>query len=809
MFLNHYSKNFKKSNSKKETFPSEAEKKQILDWLSESGLTVEEVSRLGWRVVKDQGEVKKKLGYNPKANLSFKIAIEIPYKDNSGNHATFSRFRFFPEAKIGKETAKYLGPKDQKALPYIPQETLQKKRKFKEELWITEGEKKALRLVKEGKVAIGIQGVWNFGKKKQDKKIFSIFPEIKEYLGGNRIVVLAFDSDFWKNSQVLLALYTLAFLLHKEKVKVYIAKWDERDGKGIDDFLSKNPLDRVQKAWLPESIDPQDKNEVIGAMKRAKVSDTQMFSLVSKKLGIDEKDLTNQVKGKSRTIFWEDFEEKTTKMDTDKDFSVIANFIAKVKTMFIDDEGEVTWEIELDGKKEVTLEIPGGEIVSLQRFKEALGRRGPFLYNLSSGSLHSDYLDYLMGKEQYKEVKKTQYLGRIEPDKFLFSNALATKEGIKELTDLIPPKSRIVYKRGGDLREIVENFALAYGEERVWKIFGFAVGSLFVKEISEVYGFFPLLFLYGKKGSGKSKLAELITWLFGAGREIRPLNFSSTSKSIQRICQKFCGIPITLNEYQSNPTKNNRLILSIYDREGYHRAKTDNTLETIDGEVEATCMVLSTQSPSGGESEAVLSRLIEIDMDYTKEAQKAFKRLWRERKELCQFVVHCMKEIESNSLLELIEAAVEKNEADGEITEQRIIENNSIIQACSALFFASLSLEEFIQTDIAGEIMEREKELSDTRIVKRFLTALQNLGSQEGVVKKFTLTDMTTGEYFFSLQNVYPEVRKYLRQAGLEIPDQRTLARALKDAGFKMKSKKFNGKNVKVWYISLKEITGE
>ena len=84
---------------------------------------------------------------------------------------------------------------------------------------------------------------------------------------------------------------------------------------------------------------------------------------------------------------------------------------------------------------------------------------------------------------------------------------------------------------------------------------------------------------------------------FGAHREIRPFNFNSTEKSKQRAGVRYKGIPITINEYQNN-RRNNMIISSFYDREGYYRAKRDDSLEIQGGEINSTLVVLGTQSIS-------------------------------------------------------------------------------------------------------------------------------------------------------------------------------------------------------------------
>ncbi|MEO1522689.1 MAG: plasmid replication protein, CyRepA1 family, partial [Cyanobacteria bacterium J06633_2] len=122
----------------------------------------------------------------------------------------------------------------------------------------TEGAKKALALLSQGYVAVGLFGV-NSGVLKNDKvggeKIRRLNPELvpglKELATPKRQFTIAFDEDIKPKTRqrVQSATSDLAFWLSKEKCEVAIASWDKEQGKGVDDLIGKSGLEAWESAY--------------------------------------------------------------------------------------------------------------------------------------------------------------------------------------------------------------------------------------------------------------------------------------------------------------------------------------------------------------------------------------------------------------------------------------------------------------------------------------------------------------------------------------------------------------------------------
>jgi len=106
-------------------------------------------------------------------------------------------------------------------------------------LYITEGEKKAIKACIEGLNCIGLGGVWNWKSKKKNIPIIKDFLEME--LKGRQINII-YDNDVTTNPSVRNALYALSLKLAEQGAEVFIIYLpDEKDKKiGLDDFLLKH-----------------------------------------------------------------------------------------------------------------------------------------------------------------------------------------------------------------------------------------------------------------------------------------------------------------------------------------------------------------------------------------------------------------------------------------------------------------------------------------------------------------------------------------------------------------------------------------
>lgn len=121
-----------------------------------------------------------------------------------------------PSNEEGKKPRKYLQPIGAEPHLYIPSKVWPIVNDISIPIFITEGEKKALKACQEGYFTIAISGVWNWSSGHEPIKDFDLIK------WDGRIVYLVFDSDKFSNKSVLLAERRLAETLTAYGARVKI-----------------------------------------------------------------------------------------------------------------------------------------------------------------------------------------------------------------------------------------------------------------------------------------------------------------------------------------------------------------------------------------------------------------------------------------------------------------------------------------------------------------------------------------------------------------------------------------------------------
>lgn len=197
--------------------------------------------------------------------------IGIPYPGTEvivdGQEHRYYRLRVDPD-RVRREGQKYENPlkaRMQAGLPYypyVPPTVAALRKRAEVPVFITEGEKKALKLTQEGFPAIGLPGVFMFGdpasKAKAPEK--PLHPDLRRWRLRGRTVFVCFDSDRTEKEAVCLAHERLCRKITAEGALVrVVAIPSASDGRkvGADDFLVAHGPGAFQRlvenagSWTP------------------------------------------------------------------------------------------------------------------------------------------------------------------------------------------------------------------------------------------------------------------------------------------------------------------------------------------------------------------------------------------------------------------------------------------------------------------------------------------------------------------------------------------------------------------------------
>jgi len=138
---------------------------------------------------------------------------------------------------------------------------------------------------------------------------------------------------------------------------------------------------------------------------------------------------------------------------------------------------------------------------------------------------------------------------------------------------------------------------------------------------------FPLLFAYGKRGSGKGTMIQSMMRLFGDGQDQIMLGGKSTVVGFMRKLAQFSNALVWLDEYKNNlQVQIVESIKNIFDGIGYERGKKDNTHQTESTPIRSATIVSGQEMPTV--EPALFTRVIQVVFQETKRSERA-RELYR------------------------------------------------------------------------------------------------------------------------------------------------------------------------------------
>jgi hypothetical protein len=214
-----------------------------LEDLKRSGLSDSIIEQADIKSV-PPNDIRRKIGFDIPGLIS---CYEILYDK------TFSRFRaFYDENNNGKEP-KYIQRKDSGNRLYIPSTVRPILNDSSIPLYITEGEKKALKATQEGLFCIGLSGLWNWSNGKKE-----LIPDFDLLTLAGRRVYIVPDNDWLQPNKhgyrknLKQAVYLLADRLKQREARVFIVELPQGEEKGLDDYLCNHTVEEFQALPLIE-----------------------------------------------------------------------------------------------------------------------------------------------------------------------------------------------------------------------------------------------------------------------------------------------------------------------------------------------------------------------------------------------------------------------------------------------------------------------------------------------------------------------------------------------------------------------------
>jgi hypothetical protein len=218
--------------------------------LRASGLS-DETIRLASLYSAPERQTRDLLGYGAGAGLV------IPYPNLSGGASVYARVKLdaSPDGK------RYRSPAKQGNRLYVPAligpDVLKDPRVT---LWLTEGEKKALKACQEGLACVALPGVWSWKTRRPGEKQSAPIGDLDYVVWRDRQVLIVFDSDLAQNASVRDAERALAQELGRRGARVLAVRLPGGPGGskvGLDDYLLSHTVEALC-AIEPQAITNPD-----------------------------------------------------------------------------------------------------------------------------------------------------------------------------------------------------------------------------------------------------------------------------------------------------------------------------------------------------------------------------------------------------------------------------------------------------------------------------------------------------------------------------------------------------------------------
>ena len=308
------------------------------------------------------------------------------------------------------------------------------------------------------------------------------------------------------------------------------------------------------------------------------------------------------------------------------------------------------FEMINDAGYKTVIELPQKDMISLQAFNLAVESQGNFLF--------------LAGEAELKKLKKFLYettdsckeiiqLGWQNEGFYAFSNGVVMKNSFLEadnlgivkvgeakyylpaFSDIYKGESRLyVFERQFryipgriEIGEIAKLYDKVYGDNGVVS-FMFYLSSLYRDIVFYTAKAFPILFLFGAKGTGKTAQAISLLQFFGALSSGPNIN-STTKAALADHLGATCNSIQHVEEYRNDiDTEKREMLKGAWDGTGRSRMNMDKDKKKETTHVDCAVMVSGQQMPTA--DEALFTRVLFLCFTkdtFTDEESKAFNRL--------------------------------------------------------------------------------------------------------------------------------------------------------------------------------------
>lgn len=638
-------------------------------------------------------------------------------------------------------------------------------RKVKDiDTWIiAESEFKAAATLQLGFPAIGVPGIHSFAKRH-----FIRLGDVLEHISNLNRIVIIFDNEIkndpklpnykpdvrkqwdtqWRSCHMA-RLIKDRFPSLEVKIGELPAAWMDQGKIDIDGALAKGITREQFKAVVYSA---RDYSEYLGSLPDI------AKKIIHKK--VNREFYKTDILRKDNTYYVKD---KQTGGNGKPDIPIwkrISNFTITVEKVLVDETGyhrEVVFH-GADGSTHRAICPP--ENISLREFKRWANSCGNYVFTGEQRHLDLLYeLEYTNCDS--REIRRPQEIGELkklegeEQNVWLFGNCLLKGNTSEILTsdetgviwdglvgyqpasiqeaDTSDFSAKMPVLNLGDtkfgmaeLKQVTEDLISIYENPSIKLAVGWIVACLFSREIFNKFSCFPLLFVCGKRGSGKTTLVNYLMALAGFSESAGDALGASSEAGVLRCLAWYNSLPYWLDEYRNNPkirAKWEGFLRNTYNRQATSKGTRGSKIRAH--QINAGIILSGEETP---EDNALFSRCVIISLSDVRARKEKKPHLYNKLQDLRQLGLLSRLSLEVikrrksfTGLLEFIESMKERLIKSG--VSERIAINYAIPATCYYAAFLDSDSEEVAKNfikEVAEMSFKIEKQTESEHMLNVF-----------------------------------------------------------------------------------------
>jgi len=627
--------------------------------------------------------------------------------------------------------------------------------------------------------------------------------------------------------------------LNKAKVRKVIVLFDNevKDDPAFPDKFKENPYERHDTllyayymalrleregkesriAWLPDSWRVKGKIDLDGALAQLKTAGEIKKILYDAKT---YKEFLKDIPAEARQTVLRKIAQKRHRSNISKEWGhyvatrqrgknlvdeVISNFVIKILATHETAEGimrEVVFTNE-HGKSSSAFQLSSDDMARNENFTAFCLNKGDFIWRGSKDDLMTLWESEFLMMDEGRHIVEPDHIGWIESEKmWLFENVAfipkenqelrpdknktfwVEKKGVKPIPlamttgrSMISEGIPCIYMHAFDPNELLQRLSETIGENQAKICLGWIGAVAFMEEIFDRYSCFPFLFITGRRGCGKSTIAEWLMNCFGlenAGK----MASETTPVAIQRYMSYYSSLPVFIDEYRNTEQIKYKtgLLRNAYNRQSAGKGiKSDFGIR--EAKIRGTLLIAGEETP---EDNALLTRCIPVYVSERERKKNHFAWFMVQRMKFSQFVYDIIRNKGTKKIEDFFRIFEEaKSHFTTQGADERTAINYSIVVAGYAAGFGETDLD-FARwiTAETHKVQAEQNEEQPTIVFLESLIAMKTKGLIDDRYWDYGYDNCNRRILFIYFDGLYNEWAQEYRKTRGSIPFKKSAIRS-------------------------------